>query len=475
MYFIDTDDDYFIPKLYDHENILSCLDCSVHIENGFIQEILCDNFIITIGSYVNKNDVKKFYGRKFLLNDIETIKIFAPLSNTESIESLLFWCVKNSRLDYIQIIYDLGINIDVKYHKKINIIDVAVGQNNYEIVKYLIDIGCQYKNGLKFLSFPYIIDKNIIELLVENKNYDIEYIKYLVEHIIYFGYDVNIICVLVELGYDINSMNYGALLYCTTNISVDKLKQLFNHVNIKNLSQNKEKCRDIFLNVCNYCCLDAVKFMEELGLISELHPDYNYEILKRSMHNKNESVEIFNYLISIGYFYKNFFSNFMTICAIPLNKNMINRLIELGLELGIDILKNGDTYHALIYSIQSVNKYITGYLIEIGVKFDYEELYKLVIKNNDYDLINLLAERGADINFCIKYAVSIGNFKMAKFLKNLGAEYNDTEYAMREIIDQLLKKITNLINVDKFEYMDSKVLIDTWIDKGMCQDYWIMD
>ncbi|BCS83389.1 putative ankyrin repeat protein [Cotonvirus japonicus] len=457
MYFIEYDDPpIFFLKLLNQENILSDVDRMYCKNKLYIQEIIVNNNDFINGNFYNFREVENFLGQKYYLDDINTIKLFVTLANSLSINKFLLWCISNSKLEYIEYILEFNNNVIEDNDK---IITHAVYCNNYEITKYLIEIGCQYDNVFKFKYIPKKIDKNIVKLLVENKNYDIQFIKQMVRNIISLNLNFKLILSLIKFGFDINSMNYESLLYCVNKIiDLKTMTKIFKYVNIRKLILNKCVCTRIISSICVYGCLEMIKFVTSIIPVPETE-DHSYIFYNITHRKDDEHIEVFDYLINIGYQYKSSLNNIVYYTIIYDNTKLFKKAINLG----FDFDKFGE--QTLMDAIKLNNIEIVTYFIENGIFFNTKKVFRTIIEYLNCGVIELLIAYGININdhdnYMIKYAVKMGNFTIAKYLKNLGFEYNEKDDIMNKIV------IDFSLGQNNNQEKNPREIIDEWIDVGV--------
>ncbi|BCS83415.1 putative ankyrin repeat protein [Cotonvirus japonicus] len=216
------------------------------------------------------------------------------------------------------------------------------------------------------------------------------------------------------------------------------------------LKETNEKFFEIFLeydiqykeNVLLYLVCNDFDKLKLLHINNKLIDDDLNNILKMAV--VNNKYEILQFLIDIGIDLS--IDNYFAISCAPCSNNI--EMVKLIVDNGQDVTVNNNA--AIINSI----KFLTEPNLEI---------------------INYLIEKGADINahnnFCIKYAIFSLNFKLFKYLVNVGVDYKIIiSYLMKTLLRQgyytvrgnniIIKFINYFIgNEVTFEFLSKKDII----------------
>jgi ankyrin repeat protein len=354
-------------------------------------------------------------------------------------DTLLMYAIDFGADDIANMLIDKGINIHHFNKYQMNALKYAVIRHNVPIVNKLLLMGADIKSGtckltlslavryryIDIIDILYQHDDTIIDLvnnkgntalLTACKHGRIEIIKHLIElkaninvvnrqgqntlHI-YFIYNDFKIQYLEEFkgcGMDFGYINPQTgnnllLLALNKHCHIDIISWLLKYVKINHI--NNDDCNALSIALMDYQNLDIIKLLVKNNI--NLHHDI--PLINAVCYKCNK--DILMYLLSCDTDVNQRYHEQHVIHYIIKGDKLYNDVLTIILSKNIDINIVHEAYIlAIIYQKMNYVNILTNY-----IDITNTNLFKLALNTMDYDVVESLIMKGANVNGCLKYII----------------------------------------------------------------------
>jgi ankyrin repeat protein len=457
---------YFIDKGVKIININGILMSRI-VEKGNIEII---EYLYRNGLDIYMNIISNIYKASSLLkNDIVTFllgKLSKPINDISFIKEL----VKNSNLDSLKTLINMGISIR-------NNIDelflLALEKSEMKIIEFLFNYLDNSNNPNYILSAINFNKKEIVKFLLEHG-----VTLFNPDGLLYGAakkYNLVIINLLINYGADINFNDGELLVYSVTKNLIELTKFFIN----KGVNINAQNGLPLITCV-KFEYITILQYLIHNGV--NININNGEAIIEASNLNSSLSTEILKLLIENGADV-NVRGGLALINASKNNYHNVKILIEHGIDI------NSYNGSALINAVKNKNIDIVKYLIKCGINYDNKIILLEAVKTGDinffqliinyikiditvfpdifslpyinYDIIEIFIKNGADVNInnglpLIKL-INVDNYELVNLLIENGANVNiDNDKPLIEasklkdsnIFFLLIKNGANISNID---------------------------